>query len=195
MLTPATRAASAVSKRMSSAARSARASASSRELAAWRARSPARSAPRRSGAEDASRAAVDARVEHAFRRRARPRCPRRPPASPSRRRRGSARRRRRRGFGLRNLDGLAERRGEREAVEVDPERGVAELGVVAAADARRELHHLRPVGPEHDLRVRRAVRDPERLGGRPRPPRPPLPRRRARPGVRERDPEGRRRRR
>ena len=66
---------------------------------------------------------------------------------------------------------------------------MAKLGVVPAADPRGQLHHLRPVGAEEDLRVRGAVLHPE--GGRSRP------RRldggldvvRARPGVRQRDAE------
>ncbi len=92
-------------------------------------------------------------------------------------------------------DRLAERASERELVQVDAERGLAELGVVAAAEPSGELDDLRAGEPDDDLRVRRPVLDPER-GGR-------LARRldgradvrgreRARPDVCERDAERRR---
>src|ERR1051325_5841108 len=61
----------------------------------------------------------------------------------------------------RNL--LAERGREREPVEVDPERRLAELRLVAAADPGRELQHERPVRAEPDLRDARSLHDPERL--------------------------------
>ena len=92
-------------------------------------------------------------------------------------------------------DLLAERAGEREPVQVDAERGLAELRVVPAAEPRSELDHLRALRADDDLRVRRAVLDPERCGR--------LARRldrgadvrrreRTRPDVRERDAERRR---
>src|ERR671925_669041 len=95
-------------------------------------------------------------------------------------------------LGPRRLERLAERGRDREPVELDAERGVAELGVVAAAEARGKLDHLRPVGSEPELRVRRAVLDPESLGGSLGRLDRPLVRALARPDVRERHPEGRR---
>ena len=61
----------------------------------------------------------------------------------------------------------AERDRDREGVEVDTERDAAELGVVAAADARRELREQRPVVAEQDLGRRRAELDADgtRSGG------------------------------
>src|SRR5205807_105362 len=41
-------------------------------------------------------------------------------------------------LGTRRLDRLAERGGDREPVQVDAERGLAELGVVAPAEPRRK---------------------------------------------------------
>src|SRR5205823_3899773 len=43
----------------------------------------------------------------------------------------------------RRLHRLTERGGDRERVQVDPECGAAELGVVAPAEPRRELDHPR----------------------------------------------------
>jgi hypothetical protein len=63
---------------------------------------------------------------------------------------------------------LAERGGDRERVEVDTERGAAELGVVPAAEPGCDLHHHRPVRAEPHLRVRRPLADPDRLDRRPR---------------------------
>ena len=57
-----------------------------------------------------------------------------------------------------------------------PERGAAELGVVAAAEAGRDLDHVGPaVGAEPDLGVARPVLDPERRDGGRAPPRSPPP--------------------
>src|SRR5918999_1585066 len=58
---------------------------------------------------------------------------------------------------------LAQRGGEGEPVQVEAESGLAELGVVPAAETRRDLDHLRPVGGDAELRIRRAALDPERL--------------------------------
>ena len=69
---------------------------------------------------------------------------------------------------------VAERGVDREPVQVDARHRLDELGVVAAAEARRDLDHLRPVGADAQLRVRRPVLDPERrdrTSPRPRPPR------------------------
>ncbi len=57
---------------------------------------------------------------------------------------------------------------EREPVQVDAERGVAELGVVPAAEARGELHDARALGPEAELVYVGPSVTPERGGGRPR---------------------------
>ena len=83
--------------------------------------------------------------------------------------RGSGRTRRRRvpRRELRGVHRLAERSGERSAVQVDAERDAAELGVVPAAEARRELADTRPVRADEHLRVARA-----RSRSRPPPPRP-----------------------
>src|SRR5262245_21690486 len=62
----------------------------------------------------------------------------------------------------RRPDRFAERRLEREAVQVDAERELRQFRVVAAAESRRDLDHLRTVGPDPKLRVARAVLDPER---------------------------------
>ena len=59
-------------------------------------------------------------------------------------------------------DRLAERGRERERVQVDAERGAAELRVVPAAEPRGELDDLRALRADDDLRVGRPVRDPER---------------------------------
>ena len=91
---------------------------------------------------------------------------------------------------LGQLDRLTEGGGEREAVEVDAERDTAELGVVAAAEPRGELHHARPVGAEDELGVGRAVGHSESIGREARRLDGLLDRVRARPGVGERDAEG-----
>ena len=59
-------------------------------------------------------------------------------------------------------DRLAERGLEREALRSTPSASFAELGVVPAAEAGGDLDHLRPVGADPQLRVGRAVLDPER---------------------------------
>src|SRR5436190_18713916 len=56
-------------------------------------------------------------------------------------------------------DFLAEGRGQRGAVQVDTERDTAELGVVAAAQARGQLADAWPLRAEQHLYVARAVRD------------------------------------
>ena len=56
---------------------------------------------------------------------------------------------------------LAERRRDRERVRVDAERDAAELGVVAAADARGQLRDERALLAEQHLRRRRPVLDAE----------------------------------
>ena len=68
-------------------------------------------------------------------------------------------------FRQRAGDRLVERRLDREAVQVDAGRRLDELRVVAAAEARRDLDHLRAVRPDPQLRVRGAVLDPERADG------------------------------
>src|SRR6266545_6221756 len=60
---------------------------------------------------------------------------------------------------------LAERGGQRRAVQVDAESDPAELGVVTSAEPRRELAHPRPGGSEEHLGVAGAVRDPHRRRG------------------------------
>ncbi len=62
---------------------------------------------------------------------------------------------------------LPEREGHGERVQVDADGRSAELGVVTAAEARGDLHHDRPRGPEPELGVRGAVRDPDRRDGAP----------------------------
>ena len=52
----------------------------------------------------------------------------------------------------------SERGVDRQAVQVDAGHGLDELGVVAAAEARRDLDHRGPVGPDPKLGVGRAVR-------------------------------------
>ena len=52
-----------------------------------------------------------------------------------------------------NLDGLAERRRDRESVQIDPERGVTDLSVVSSAEPGSDLHDLRPLRPDPDLCV------------------------------------------
>src|SRR6186713_1754297 len=88
-------------------------------------------------------------------------------------------------------DRLPECRLEREAVQVDSERRVDELSVVAASDTGRDLDHLRALGADPKLGIGRPVLDAERLdrGARDlcR-----LPTGLARPDVRQRDPERRR---
>ena len=59
-----------------------------------------------------------------------------------------------------NLDGLAERRRDRESVQIDPERGVTDLSVVSSAEPGGDLHDLRPLRPDPDLRVGRPSRIP-----------------------------------
>src|SRR5713101_4733186 len=64
---------------------------------------------------------------------------------------------------------LAEREGNGERVRVDAERDPAQLRVVAAADACRELREQRTVVAEEHLRRRGPLLDPERArrgGGR-----------------------------
>src|SRR5829696_4606186 len=63
---------------------------------------------------------------------------------------------------MRNL--LAECSRERELVQVDAERELAELRVVAAAEPRGQLDDARAARADHDLRVRRARLDTERRG-------------------------------
>ncbi len=58
-------------------------------------------------------------------------------------------------------DRLAERRGQREPVQVDSERRPAELCVVTPAEPCRQLPHARPVLGDEHLRVRRPLADPE----------------------------------
>src|SRR6188508_2103342 len=58
-------------------------------------------------------------------------------------------------------DLLAESGGQRKRVQIDPERRAAELGVVAAAETRPELHDARPVRADPHLRVRRALENAE----------------------------------
>src|SRR5581483_6588355 len=90
------------------------------------------------------------------------------------------------------VDGLAESGCKREPVQVDPERGLAELRVVPAAEPRRELDDERAAHADHDLRVRGAVFHPDRLGRRPRGVdrgRGLVREQRARPHVRQRDAE------
>ena len=69
--------------------------------------------------------------------------------------------------------GSPERRGQREPVQVDARHELDELGVVAAAEPGGDLEHLGPAPAEPQLRVGRAVLDPERRrppGASPRPP-------------------------
>src|SRR5438093_4134068 len=61
------------------------------------------------------------------------------------------------------LDRLAKCRRECERVQVDPERGLAELRVVAAADPSGELEHARTIRSDPQLDDRRAFADPDRL--------------------------------
>ena len=61
---------------------------------------------------------------------------------------------------------LAQRRRQREPVEVDAEHRLAQLGVVPAADPRRELDDVRAPLADHHLGVRRPLLDPERGCGR-----------------------------
>ncbi len=68
------------------------------------------------------------------------------------------------------VHGLAERRGDGEIVQVDAERDAAELGVVPAADPRRDLGEQRAVVAEEDLRRRPARARCRALAPRPRPP-------------------------
>src|SRR5919197_85218 len=70
-------------------------------------------------------------------------------------------------LGPRQLDRLAERSGERERVQVDPERSAAELRVMAAAEPSRELDDPRAVPSEPELRVGGAVLDPQGRRGQP----------------------------
>ncbi len=89
------------------------------------------------------------------------------------------------------LDAPAERRVDREQVQVDPGHRAHELGIVAAAEPGGDLDHARPLRPEAKLGVRGAVRDPE--GGRRRGRgvrHLHVEARRARPDMRERDTEG-----
>ena len=159
--------ASTVSKRMREAAAAALASASSRLAADREHRARAVGAdPQRP--EAVARPAVDAHPAHALDRLGLLERRARPASSPS-----GATRKRTQAPPDPRLGGAAARRAspsaadEREAVQVDAERGRAELRVVAAAQARGQLDHARPVRPDPDLRVGRPVRDPERL----RPPR------------------------
>ena len=59
----------------------------------------------------------------------------------------------------------AERREHGGGAQVDAERRGAQLAVVTAAEARRHLHHARPVRREQHLRVGRAAVEPERAAG------------------------------
>src|SRR5438067_4979402 len=61
---------------------------------------------------------------------------------------------------------LPERRVEREPVQVDTEHGLDELRVVAPAEPRRDLDHLRPIRPDAELCIGGAVRDAQRGHGR-----------------------------
>ena len=87
---------------------------------------------------------------------------------------------------------VAERGVDREPVQVDTRHGLDELGVVATAEARRDLDHLRPVGADAKLRVGRPVLDPERRDRSPRDLGHPGAWHRTGPDVRERDAERRR---
>src|SRR3954470_8141581 len=60
---------------------------------------------------------------------------------------------------------LSERRAHCECVEVDPERLAAELGVVRAAETRRDPHDARVAVREHEPRSHRTGRDSERAHG------------------------------
>src|SRR5581483_3341191 len=94
--------------------------------------------------------------------------------------------------GARRVDGLAEGGGERQPVQVDPQRRLAELSVVASSEPHRELDDEGAPLADDDLRVRRPVSHSDRLRGRLcRGDRRPglLGQQRARPHVRERDPE------
>src|SRR2546423_334389 len=62
-------------------------------------------------------------------------------------------------------DLLAERGCDREPVQVDSERRLAQLRLVAAADPRRQLEHERSVAADPDLRDGRAFADGQSLGG------------------------------
>src|SRR5918999_2683184 len=65
-----------------------------------------------------------------------------------------------------NTSVTPQREVEREVVQPHAGRELAQLGVVAAAEARRQLDHARPVGGEAKLRIRRPVADPKRFRGR-----------------------------
>src|SRR5918992_2624109 len=91
--------------------------------------------------------------------------------------------------GSRNL--LAECRGKGQVVEVDAQRCFAELGVVAAAESGRELHHFWAVRPDPELCIRRAVPDPECVGRTPCDVDYGVGIRLGRPDMRQRHPEGR----
>ena len=132
---------------------------------------PARSAPRRSGRTRgpapgrSGRRATPSSASAASR----------PSTSTQRPRRdeedGRRRRRRRDFVVLKHGRRFAERGVEREPVQVDPDRGLDELGVVAAAEPRRDLHHLGAGRADPELRVRRPVRGsraPRRRRARPR---------------------------
>src|SRR5205085_5578248 len=60
---------------------------------------------------------------------------------------------------------LAESGGKGGAVQVDPQRDTAELGVVAAAQPCRQLADAGPVRADQHLRVARPVLDPDSMGG------------------------------
>ena len=96
------------------------------------------------------------------------RAPRRARAPPAVRRGSASPRRRPAACAGPSTSSVAERRVDREPVQVDAGHRLDELGVVAAAEPRGDLDHLRPVGPDPQLGVRRAVLDPER-GQRPAP--------------------------
>ena len=70
-----------------------------------------------------------------------------------------------RGDGSGMVERLPEGGCDREPVQVDPHRGLDELGVVAAAEPGRHLDHHRPLRADAELGVGRAVRDAQRGHG------------------------------
>ena len=173
----------ATSKRTRSIARPARSKATARDSARARTK-PARSDATAQRPEDPARPPVDSRVEHALRverlletvrgDELAHGCDEEAHAGPACRR-----------MWHRRLDRLAESARERETVQVDAERGEAELRVVTSAQPRRELDDPRPVRADHDLRVRRARSRSRALRPRAVPPRS-RPRPRPRPATRAR---------